>query len=556
MLGTIAWGTSLLAVAALVLLLWNRSEEGVPLARKGFRILGTLPLVAIVIGAFSLAWTAKALLLEPNPFAETAAWCVMLFVLCAVGIALGRRRPWISSRTLAIVSMVGIVATIALYLLIDRSRVREFEDQLIELERTMKNASSPSLLKDEDAGPRYAEAFALLPLERKDSEDEGAPEWIDDFRDMLDVTRTNPQAIRDYFERHSTAIALARSVRDLPGYNVEPRNVLLEDPKSVRPGSVRFMSKLATFASLLGARAVAYAHEGDEAGAIDALDWQADVARHLSRSGNLLGAFYALAIAESRVTFAEEVLRTLGEKVSFDALRFGASEDPELERRLLATIESESALQRATIVRIMLGKVDSTQMLALAGSSVPTPPPGLDLFLSEYRRFYRVFILPTDLQTISRYEAAAREELLARDIKERVAFQHRPIAELGASPGATGASALRMADDQLLRVRTAERVGTTALAVHRYRIARGAYPQTLDGLVPDFLKSVPVDAIEEMPLRYERLEDGVAIVGATGDSRDAPLEELVRDETFEGAIFLLGAAQQRLRRAGDVEDDD
>src|SRR5690606_1613806 len=141
---------------------------------------------------------------------------------------------------------------------------------------------------------------------------------------------------------------------------------------------------------------------------LHSLDWPAAVSPLLSRSGNLLGAFYALGIAESRVTFAEEVLRTLGEKVSFDALRFGASEDPELERRLLATIESESALQRATIVRIMLGKVDSTQMLALAGSSVPTPPPGLDLFLSEYRRFYRVFILPTDLQTISRYEAAAR----------------------------------------------------------------------------------------------------------------------------------------------------
>jgi hypothetical protein len=45
----------------------------------------------------------------------------------------------------------------------------------------------------------------------------------------------------------------------------------------------------------------------------------------------------------------------------------------------------------------------------------------------------------------------------------------------------------------------------TALALERYRLAHGEVPETLDGLVPEFLKAVPIDVMTGQPLSYRRL---------------------------------------------------
>ena len=47
-----------------------------------------------------------------------------------------------------------------------------------------------------------------------------------------------------------------------------------------------------------------------------------------------------------------------------------------------------------------------------------------------------------------------------------------------------------------------------ACALERYRLAEGAYPATLEALVPQFLEQVPVDVCDGRPLRYRRLEPG------------------------------------------------
>jgi hypothetical protein len=62
--------------------------------------------------------------------------------------------------------------------------------------------------------------------------------------------------------------------------------------------------------------------------------------------------------------------------------------------------------------------------------------------------------------------------------------------------------------------------GVVAVAIERYRLRRGAWPDSLAALVPDLLPTVPLDPFDGQPLRYRRLADGVVIYSIGPDSAD------------------------------------
>lgn len=64
------------------------------------------------------------------------------------------------------------------------------------------------------------------------------------------------------------------------------------------------------------------------------------------------------------------------------------------------------------------------------------------------------------------------------------------------------------------------RTACGALAVERFRLARGFSPQTLDELVPQFLPEVPQDPFDGMPLRYKHLPRGYVIYSVGPDGLD------------------------------------
>jgi hypothetical protein len=69
---------------------------------------------------------------------------------------------------------------------------------------------------------------------------------------------------------------------------------------------------------------------------------------------------------------------------------------------------------------------------------------------------------------------------------------------------------------QLAELRSA----MTALAVERYRLARGEWPRDLAALVPTYLKDVPNDPYDGRPLRYRPTADGVVIYCVGSDQAD------------------------------------
>lgn len=59
-----------------------------------------------------------------------------------------------------------------------------------------------------------------------------------------------------------------------------------------------------------------------------------------------------------------------------------------------------------------------------------------------------------------------------------------------------------------------------AIAVERYRLAEGRFPESLEQLVPKYLEIVPIDPFDGMPLRYKRLEKGYTIYSIGEDGED------------------------------------
>ncbi len=60
------------------------------------------------------------------------------------------------------------------------------------------------------------------------------------------------------------------------------------------------------------------------------------------------------------------------------------------------------------------------------------------------------------------------------------------------------------------------RLLVTAIAIERYRLCRGAYPESLDSLAPELLPSPPLDFMDGKPLRYRRTEDAHFLLYAIG----------------------------------------
>ena len=56
----------------------------------------------------------------------------------------------------------------------------------------------------------------------------------------------------------------------------------------------------------------------------------------------------------------------------------------------------------------------------------------------------------------------------------------------------------------------------TALALERYRLRHGSYPELLEALTPELLPSRPLDFMDGAPLRYQHMQDGRFVLYSAG----------------------------------------
>jgi hypothetical protein len=63
-----------------------------------------------------------------------------------------------------------------------------------------------------------------------------------------------------------------------------------------------------------------------------------------------------------------------------------------------------------------------------------------------------------------------------------------------------------------------KRIVVTALALKRYQLQHGNWPEKLAALSPEFLPTVPLDPVDGRPLRYRRNDDGTFVLYSIGEN--------------------------------------
>jgi hypothetical protein len=77
--------------------------------------------------------------------------------------------------------------------------------------------------------------------------------------------------------------------------------------------------------------------------------------------------------------------------------------------------------------------------------------------------------------------------------------------------------ALSRINNKLATFETIRRLTFTAIALHRYKLKHGQFPESLGALVPVFLAEVPRDFMDGQPLRYRREPDGQFRLWSVGE---------------------------------------
>jgi hypothetical protein len=78
---------------------------------------------------------------------------------------------------------------------------------------------------------------------------------------------------------------------------------------------------------------------------------------------------------------------------------------------------------------------------------------------------------------------------------------------------------------KIMHLRALSRVGAlrALVAVELHKAEEGAYPESLEALVPDYLNAVPMDPYKEAPFHYERTDEGFTLSASQMLVRSMPL---------------------------------
>jgi hypothetical protein len=149
-------------------------------------------------------------------------------------------------------------------------------------------------------------------------------------------------------------------------------------------------------------------------------------------------------------------------------------------------------------------------------------------------------IVTSRYQKYGIYEEQTQTLLFYRDLEVnfRNAVQAGSWAEMRAIPGVTNNNAARAGGvvrngirtapraygyrqgPGLIRraaeTETARRLAVTALALERFRLRHGSYPNSLEELAPEFLPAVPADFMDGKPLRYRPLRNVEFVLYSAG----------------------------------------
>lgn len=179
---------------------------------------------------------------------------------------------------------------------------------------------------------------------------------------------------------------------------------------------------------------------------------------------------------------------------------------------------------------------ENNGVLSLSGKTIMRLIPSGWFYQNQYRcaRMTTEFFLPAvDIgrKTVSPEVISESERVLAAETRRAGPYN---ILEKMLLP------ALSKAVMKFAYAQSAVDLARTAIALERYQLAKGSYPESLDVLAPQMIAAVPHDVIGGEPLKYRReadgrfilysvgwneTDDGGAVVFSTGNTPDVDIKK-------------------------------
>lgn len=254
-----------------------------------------------------------------------------------------------------------------------------------------------------------------------------------------------------------------------------------------------------------------------------AATYDADSGRHAESADKIVAGIAAARSLQREPILISSLVTIAVYAITLNGLSYSMSltqyDDADL-RKLYDAIEGESP--HDNVIRMLCGERCLFHDLIIDISKKKDAPEALyeltgarhrdELFhLNMMRGWIEIAKLPfpEQLGAAKSYEAKINEALKTQSLIDLGWDSAYPICSLGSSQ----LDRFLVEDATLVaRIRCAQ----TAIAVERFRLKNNALPAGLEGLVPDYLSSVPVDPFNGKPLIYKKLSKGYVVysVGA------------------------------------------
>ena len=384
-------------------------------------------------------------------------------------------------------------------------------------------ASRRSILDNENSGLVLIAAKQLMPAHWPAWEFTSAPENKELNHELLaslpvvlldrdPPVRIEPghlKILRDELRRAAPALAEAHKILDFPRgrypiqYAKDYISTLLVHTQDSR-----------RFADLFAYEAALHAEEEDMEGALLACRGIVRAEDSVGDEPTLVSMLLRMGTRQLALKKIQQVL-ALGQpsEPSLAALQH-LLEDEEREPLFLNGLRGDRAIMDGLMQAIQNGEVKSGQLPSLLENSGFRAAKGTEIalvaatirnqrgaLLRWYTRAVEIAKLPLEEQKTQFMELEATTKklpFLARALRTDV---------------------VKVSDSWLLD-QVSFRCAIALLAVERYRLAQGRWPEKLAELVPTYLGKAPVDVFEGAPLRLRRFSDGVMVYSVGPDGVD------------------------------------
>ena len=186
-------------------------------------------------------------------------------------------------------------------------------------------------------------------------------------------------------------------------------------------------------------------------------------------------------------------------------------------------MERAFSLERYADARISRAKfedyVEVKKMGEIAEAVLTNPRNGWQAFLSRYPRYWMWQWVWSydDEHWLTETWQLEKDQILAPHFLKSTRAEEEPDPKFPLSHGQTYSKYVKAA----FRPLTQAQLVSTAIALERYRRHEGQYPASLNLLVPQFIKKMPLDYMDGQPLRYHRNTIGTFLLYSIGmDEKD------------------------------------